>query len=194
MNQYITGQMIKRLREEKKMTQSQLAEKLNVTDKAISKWETCKGYPDTSLIEPLAGVLGISVAELLAGENVINKNKNFNMQRVKFYVCPVCGNVIMSTGEANISCCGVSLLPADAETPDEDHHFNIEIVEDEYYITTAHPMSKEHYISFIAAVADDGVEIKKLYAEGNAEARFKISRTRYFYAYCNRHGLFKIKR
>lgn len=192
MNQYVTGAMIRRLRESKKMTQQQLAEKLNVTDKAISKWETNHGYPDISLVEQLADSLGVSIIELFSGENVVNTNRSFNMLRMKFYVCPVCGNVICSTGEAVISCCGIVLPALEAETEDGAHHLRVDRVEDEYYVTSSHDMSKKHYISFMAAVKDDGCEIKKLYPEGNAEARFKISRTKYLLYYCNIHGLFKV--
>ena len=103
MDQYVTGTIIRKLRESKHMTQSELAERLNVSDKAVSKWENGKGYPDISLIQPLADVLGISVIELLQGEAVINTNRNFNMRNIKFYICPVCGNVIVSLGEAMIS-------------------------------------------------------------------------------------------
>ena len=191
MNQYVTGAIIRRLRESKNMTQQQLAEKLNVSDKAISKWETSRGYPDISLVEPLADALGVSIIELFSGENVVNTNKSFNMLRMKFYVCPICGNIICSTGETVVSCCGIVLPALEPETEDDDHHLSVEKVEDEYYITIQHEMSKKHYISFIAAVKDDGYEIKKLYAEGNAEARFKINRTKYFLYYCNLHGLFK---
>ena len=193
MKQYVTGMMIKRLREDKNMTQQQLAEKMNVSDKAISKWETGRGYPDISLVEPLADALGVSVIELFSGENVVNTNKSFNMLRLKFYVCPICGNVICSTGEAVISCCGIVLPALEAEPEDDMHHLCVEKVEDEYYITIPHEMSKKHYISYIAAIRDDGCEIKKLYAEGNAEARFKISRTKYLLYYCNVHGLFKVR-
>ena len=193
MKQYVTGMMIKRLREDKNMTQQQLAEKMNVSDKAISKWETGRGYPDISLVEPLADALGVSVIELFSGENVVNTNKSFNMLRLKFYVCPICGNVIYSTGEAVISCCGIVLPALEAESEDDMHHLCVEKVEDEYYITIPHEMSKKHYISYIAAIRDDGCEIKKLYAEGNAEARFKISRTKYLLYYCNIHGLFKVR-
>ena len=69
---------------------------------------------------------------------------------------------------------------------------NVEKIEDEYYVTISHEMSKKHYISFIAAVKDNGCEVRKLYSEGNAEARFKISRTKYLLYYCNVHGLFKV--
>ena len=192
MNQYVTGTMIKRLRENRKITQQQLAEKMNVSDKAISKWETGRGYPDISLIEPLSTALGVSVIELFAGENVVNTNRAFNMLRMKLYVCPLCGNVIQSTGEAVISCCGITLPALEAEPAGDGHRLSVERVEDEYYVTIDHEMSKTHYISFIAAVRDDGYEIKKLYPEWNAEARFKISRTQRLFYYCNRHGLFQM--
>lgn len=192
MNQYVTGAMIRRLREGKKMTQLQLAEKLNVSDKTISKWENNRGYPDISLVEQLADALGVSIIELFSGENVVNTNKSCNMLRTKFYVCPICGNVICSSGEAVISCCGIVLPALEADAEDDAHHLSVNRVEDEYYVTVPHEMSKKHYISFMAAVKDDGVEIKKLYPEGNAEARFKISRTKYLLYYCNIHGLFKV--
>lgn len=191
MNQYVTGTMIKRLREDKRMTQQLLAEMIGVSDKAISKWETGKGYPDISLIEPLAEALGVSIIELFSGEDVVNTNKSFNMQRMKLHVCPVCGNIIQSTGEAVVSCCGIVLPALEAEPEDDVHHLHFEKVEDEYYVTIRHEMSKTHYISFIIALKDDGSEIRKLYPEGNAEARFKISRTKCFWYYCNKHGLFR---
>lgn len=192
MNQYVTGSMIRRLRESRKMTQQQLAEKLMVSDKAVSKWETGRGYPDISLIEPLAAALGVSIIELFSGEDVVNLNQASNMLRMKLYVCPVCGNVIQSTGEAVVSCCGIVLPALEAEPEDDAHHLRLEQVEDEYYVTLDHEMSKTHYISFILAVKDNGCEIRKLYPEGSAEAHFKISRTRCIYFCCNRHGLFRV--
>ena len=191
MNQYVTGAMIKRLREERKITQQQLAEIMNVSDKAISKWETGRGYPDITLIEPLAKALGVSVIELFSGEDVVNTNKVSNMLRANLYVCPICGNVIYSSGEAVVSCCGITLPALEAEPADEEHALSIEKVEDEYYVTIGHEMSKTHYISFIAAVQGDGCEIRKLYPEGPAEARFKTRLTKHLYYYCNRHGLFE---
>ena len=193
MYRYVTGAAIRGLREEKKMTQEELAERIHVSGKAISRWETGRGYPDISLIEPLSSALGVSVIELFSGENVKNTNRAFNMLRTKLYVCPICGNVIQSTGEAVVSCCGITLPVLEAETEDEEHHACVEKVEDEYYVTIPHEMSKQHYISFLMAVKDDGCEIKKLYPEGSAEARFKISRTVYLYYYCNRHGLFRMR-
>ena len=194
MNNYITGAVIKRLRENKKMTQEELAQKIFVTSKAVSKWETGKGFPDIGLLESLGKALDVSVIELLSGEDITNLNKSCNMVKGKFYVCPVCGNVIQTTGEAVISCCGITLPPLESEVPDEEHSLNIETIEDEYYVTLNHPMTKEHYISFIAAISDQGVQLVKLYPEANAQARFKISRVRKIYAYCNRHGLFEVDR
>ena len=191
MNKYVTGAMIKRLRESRKMTQHQLAEKLNISDKAVSKWETGRGYPDIALIEPLAEAVGVSVIELFSGEDVVNTNKSHNMLQTKLHVCPICGNIIQSTGDVIVSCCGLVLPTLEAETEDESHLLHVAQVEDECYVTISHEMSKTHYISFILALKDDGYEIKKLYPEGNAEARFKISRTKEILCYCNQHGLFK---
>ena len=191
MNQYITGAMIKRLREEKKISQARLAEALNVSDKAVSRWETGRGYPDITLIEPLAAALGVSVIELFSGDDVVNTNRASKMQRMKLYVCPVCGNVIQAAGEAVVSCCGITLPPQEAEPADEMHPVRIERVEDEYFLSVGHEMDKTHYISFITAVRDDGFETIKLYPEQNAEARFRVRGTRFFYIYCNRHGLFR---
>ena len=191
MNQYVTGTMIRRLRESRNMTQHQLAEMISVSDKAVSKWETGRGYPDISLVEPLAEALGVSIIELFSGEDVVNTNRSFNMQRMKLYVCPICGNLIQSTGEAVVSCCGIVLPALEAEPEDENHWLHFEKVEDEYYVTVPHDMSKTHYISYIMALKDDGWEIIKLYPEGNAEARFKICKTKCFCYFCNKHGLFR---
>ena len=191
MDRYVTGEVIKRLRESKRLTQEELAEKICVSSKAVSKWETGRGYPDISLLEPLADALGISVIELLSGNHVTNVNRTANMARGKWYVCPVCGNVIRSTGEAVISCCGVTLVPAEPEEMDETDCIRKDIAEDEYYVTVPHDMSKTHYISYIMALKDDGWEIIKLYPEGNAEARFKICKTKCFCYFCNKHGLFR---
>ncbi len=192
MDQYVTGSMIKRLREGLGMTQLQLAESLNVSDKSVSKWETGRGYPDISLLGPLAAALQVSVIELMSGTDVMNTNRSFNMLRTRFHVCPVCGNVILSTGEAVISCHGIVLPALEAEEPDDTHALQVEKSEDEYYVTSAHEMSRSHHLSFIAGVRDNACELVKLYPEGAAEARFKIGRTKWLYYCCNRHGLFRI--
>ena len=194
MDKYVTGAVIRKLRENKKMTQVELADTLFVSSKAVSKWETGQGFPDISLIEPLAKALDISVIELFSGEDIQNRNRSSNMLKSRFYACPVCGNAVRSTGEALISCCGITLPPLEPENTEPDHDIRVETVEDEYYVTIDHPMRKDHYISFLAAVSDSRVQFAKLYPEGNAEARFKIDGVRKFYAYCNRHGLFQLKK
>lgn len=190
MDKYVTGAVIRRLREKKKMTQEELAEKIYVSGKAVSKWETGQGFPDISLLEPLAKALDISVIELLSGEDVRNRNHSADMARAKLYVCPICGNVIQTIGEAVVSCCGITLPPLASEEADPDHSIHVEIVEDEYYVSVDHPMRRDHYISFLAAVSDQGIQFVKLYPEGSADARFKIDRVIRLYACCNRHGLF----
>ena len=192
MNQYVTGAMIKKLREARKLSQSGLAEKLSVSDKAVSKWETGRGYPDITLIEPLADALGISVMELLSGKDVTNTNRSCKMERTRFYVCPLCGNILYGMGEAVISCCGVTLPPLEAEAPDESHLCVAEASEDELYLSFAHEMSKTHSLSFVAAVRDDGCTLAKLYPEGGAEVRIKAGGVRRLYCYCNRHGFFRL--
>lgn len=192
MNQYVTGAVIKELREKNKMTQLQLAEILGVSDKTVSKWETAKGYPDITLLEPIAKAFGISLTELISGNTIYNANVSANMLKSQFYVCPVCGNVIHSMGEAAIHCHGILLTPLEAEPTDERHMIFIERVEDEYYVRIDHSMTKEHYISFMAAVSSDDIQMVKLYPEGNAEARFKLRGVRRIYFYCNHDGLFSI--
>ena len=134
MNNYITGAVIRALREKKRLTQHQLAEKLCVSDKAISKWETGKGFPDISLIEPLANTLQVSLPELLSGEQIINTNRSANILKSNLYVCPICGNIFHSTGSAMISCCGVTLPALEAEQADEEHEIKCEKIEDEFFI------------------------------------------------------------
>ena len=178
MDQYVTGEAIRTLREKAGFTQAELASKICVSDKTVSKWETGKGYPDISLLEPLSEALHVSITELLSGNLITNNNVSANMLRSKFYVCPVCGNIIHGTGESVVQCNGVTLVP---EEPAK---------QDEYFVSVDHEMTKQHYISFIAAVSDDGIQLKKIYPESAAEARFRIEGVRKFYCYCNRDGLF----
>lgn len=215
MNHYITGGTIKLLREQKQLTQAELANQIGVSDKTISKWETGRGLPDITLIEPLAKALQISVMELLTGDYVTNRNVSANMLRSRLYVCPVCGNVIHTTGEAVVSCCGITLpvlepeeespeTPSDTNTKEESslrhpapedpsHPIHIERIEDEYFVSVSHEMTREHYISFLAYVTSDRFQLVRLYPEGSAETPFLIRGHGYLYAFCNRHGLFRQK-
>lgn len=191
MDSYVTGATIRQLREKRNLTQEELSSKVGVSSKTISKWETGKGLPDISLLQPLAEALGISVIELMNGEHIANKNISGNMLRCKFYVCPVCGNVIHSLGNALISCCGITLPALDAE--DADNELSIQKVEDEHFISIDHPMTKQHFISFAAYVTSDRLQMVKFYPEGNAETRLQMRGQGYLYYYCNQHGLFKTK-
>jgi len=193
MNSYVTGTTIKKLREAKGITQNELAEKIGVTSKAVSKWETSKGLPDITLIEPLCRILGISVVELMSGDTIINKNTSSNMLLSKFYVCPVCGNIIHTTGESVISCCGIVLPTSEAEETDENHSVTIENVEDEKFIKVNHEMTKSHYISFVAYVTSDKINLVKFYPESNAETRMQFRGRGYLYIYCNKHGLMRVR-
>ena len=193
MNTYVTGVTIKELRERQKLTQADLAEKIGVSSKTISKWETAKGLPDISLLQPLAQALGISVIELMNGEHITNKNISANMLRCKFYVCPICGNVLHSMGETVVSCCGITLPVLEAEEPDDIHSITIEKVEDEHFITIDHSMTKQHFISFMAFVTADRLQLVKFYPEGNAQTRLQLRGRGYLCYYCNQHGLFQKK-
>lgn len=188
---YVTGRTIKELREKRKITQKELADKINVSDKTISKWETGKGLPDVAIIEELSKSLGISIIELLTGDLKENENPSGNIKRMHFYVCPICGNIITSVGQGSFSCCGVTLLEQEAEDYDDCHSIKLETVDNEYYITIDHPMSKVHYVSFIAYVTSNSSEIEKLYPEQDISVRFRKKGHGILYAYCNRHGMFK---
>lgn len=188
---FLAPATIKQLREERRLTQRELAAALGVTDKAVSKWEAGRGLPDITLVEPLARELGVSVAELLAGDVRANANRAGNMLRSVFYVCPICGNVVHAMGEGAFSCCGSTMLPLEAEEPDAAHAFNIERVEDDWCVTLDHPMTKDHYVSFVAYVTSGALQIQKLYPEQAVEPRFHITGRGDMYLYCNKHGLFK---
>lgn len=191
MEPYVTGNVIKRLRKAMGLTQKALAARLGVSSKAVSKWETAGGLPDIGLIEPLSAALGVSVTELIAGEAVVNRNRSANLLRSKFYVCPLCGNVLHAAGEAVISCCGITLPPLEAEEADDDHTVTVCRAEDEYFITISHEMTKTHCISFAAHVTGDRLQLVKWYPEGNADTRFSLRGGGYLYWYCNRHGLMR---
>ncbi len=193
MDNYVTGATIRELRECKNMTQAQLADKIGVSPKTVSKWETAKGLPDISLLDGQAAALEVSVMELLSGNRVENRNVSGNLLRSRFYCCPVCGNILHAMGDAMISCCGVALPPLEAEEVDEAHKITLQPVEDERFVTVDHEMTKRHYLSFLAYVTTDRVQLVKLYPEGNAECRLNIRGRGVLYLYCNRHGLMKQK-
>ena len=193
IDNYITGSVIKSLREKKGLTQEALAEKIFVSAKAVSKWETGRGFPDISLLERLSSALDISVIELLSGNCIENSNRTAKMTKSKIYVCPICANAIFATGETLISCHGIALPAQEAEEADSAHKATIEEVEDEYFLHIEHEMTKEHYISFAAAISDNAVQFVKFYPEQEAECRFKRNRVKRIIYYCNQHGLFSLE-
>jgi len=184
------GNLIYQLRKDKNMTQKQVADALNISDKTISKWERGQGCPDISLLRELSKILEVSVEQLLSGELTLNESVGGNMNKIKFYVCPNCNNLMTSTGEASISCCGKILESLSVNKADDEHLLDIEPVEDELYVTTKHEMIKEHYISFIAYVKGDTAIIVKQYPEWNMQFRFRKRGRGRLYYYCTKDGLF----
>lgn len=192
MNPYVTGQTIQMLREKRGITQKQLAEQLFISDKTVSKWETGKGLPDITLLEPLAKALQVSVPELISGTAVTNRNRTANMLKTQWYVCPLCGNVISAAGEGAFHCCGIALPPLVPEEPDESHAISVECMDGEYFVRMEHPMTKSHYLSFFAAVTSERVTLVKLYPEQEPATRLPARGRGWLYACCNRNGLFRI--
>lgn len=183
------GQVILSLRKEKQLTQKQLGDLLHVSDKTISKWECGLGCPDVSLLQQLSGVLKVNLEQLLTGDMEPNDRNGGNMKRIQFYQCPVCGNLLTATGEADISCCGRKLEAMPVKKSDTQHHLNVETIEDDYYITFEHEMTKVHYISFVAYVCCDRILIVKLYPEQEGQVRFHKMHGGKFYFGCNQHGV-----
>ncbi len=188
-----TGKLIAQLRREKGLTQKEVAENLGICAKTVSKWETGHGFPDVSFITELSKMFGVDPSKLLEGEMPKIKPEVGNVKNTKFYVCEKCGNILTSAGNAEIVCCGRKLSPLAAKEADDAHKLNVEKIEDDFYITFSHPMTKEHYISFISYVRFDRVLTVRLYPEQGGELRFPQMRGGKMYYYCNTHGLFELK-
>ena len=188
------GELLYALRKERNMTQKEVADAMNISDKTVSKWERGLGLPDVSLLGELSEIFRVNIEKILSGNLEPNDADGGNMKKVKFYVCNNCGNIVNSTGEAEVSCCGRKLEALIAKSEDNTHSIKKEEVEDDYYITFQHEMSKSHYISFLAYVMFDKVLIIKLYPEQNAELRFPRMHGGKIYFYCNQHGLWVDKK
>ena len=189
-----TGALLRRLRLEANMTQRELAEALCVSPQAVSKWETGAGCPDVGLLAALAERFGVSVERLLAGDLAPNDLDGGNMKRLKFYVCPDCGNILSATGGGEVHCCGRKLEPLTARPADEAHSVRVQEVEEDWYITFSHPMEKDHFFRFAAWVATERVLLVRLYPEQGGE--FRIPQLRgggKLYLCCSRDGLFEVK-
>lgn len=183
------GRLIFSLRKENNLTQKQLANAMNISDKTISKWERGLGCPDVSLLHELSNVLNVNIEKILLGDLEPNSVDGGNMKKIKFYICPTCGNIITSTGEAEISCCGRKLTALIGKPSDEKHHLKVDTVENDYYITFSHEMTKAHYLTFVAYVSYDRILFVKLYPEQGSEVRFPKLYGGKLYFGCNQHGL-----
>ena len=190
MNSYVTGTIIREFREREKLTQQDLADKLIVSNKTISKWENGKGLPDISLLDSLAKALNVSLIELMSGYTVNNHNISANMKKAVWYVCPLCGNVIHSMGEAVVSCCGITLPKLEKEEDNAEHEIIVQRVEDEYLVKMNHPMDKNHFITFFAYVTENKIQVERFYPQQDAETRFKMIGHGKIFSYCNHHGLY----
>lgn len=186
-----TGGLIAELRHEKGFTQKELADKLGVCAKTVSKWETGHGFPDISLISQLSQIFGVDISKLLEGQMPKITKEVGNVKRIKFYVCEKCGNILTSMGDAQITCCGRKLDVLSPKTADENHKLNFEKIENDYYVTFSHPMEKEHYISFVSYVRFDSIYTVRLYPEQSGELRLPQMCGGKIYYYCNNHGLFE---
>lgn len=186
------GKLIKQLRKDKNMTQLELANKLHISDKAISKWERSAGLPDISLIKALAEALDTDEHLLLSGVKESCSKNSGNLNKSKFYICKKCQNVLFQSGNASISCCSSKLKPQVAQEIDENHKITVKTIENDYYITFSHEMKKEHYISFAAFITDDKMFFQKMYAEQSSSIRFQKFAKGTLYFYCTNHGLFKV--
>ena len=193
MDQVKTGKLIRSLRQKHNLTQLALAEMLGVSDKAVSKWERGCGAPDLSLLPLLSQTLGVDTDTLLRGDLEANDMSNGNLNNMRFYVCPDCGNLLFAQEEADISCCGRRLSPLQAQEADPAHMLHAERNDGEWYITGEHGMQREHYISFVALLCGDTAVIKKRYPEWTMETRLPYLPQGTLLWYCTRHGLFSQK-
>ncbi|EXM40794.1 XRE family transcriptional regulator [Ruminococcus albus SY3] len=190
MDQIKTGALIRQLRLSAGLTQKQLAEKVNVSDKAVSKWECGNGAPDVSLLTDLAEVFGTDVNTLLSGSKDINESEKGDMKKIRFYVCKDCGGIMTSTSEASVSCCGNRLSPIVPKKAEGDDVLKTEVIDGELFVTADHEMTKQHYISFLAYVCDSTVMMFRQYPEWKMQARLPFVRMGRLVWYCTEHGAF----
>ena len=190
MDQQKIGQLIRRLRQELNLTQKQIADKMGISDKAVSKWERGHGMPDISFLSELSELLNVDLDALMSGEVEVNQSQGGNMRKIQFYVCSECGNIITSTGEAAINCCGKKLSPLDMKKAEEQQKLKVEIIENEYYVSSNHEMKKEHYIDFVAVINGDSLILRKQYPEWDLSTRIPKLGHGQLVWHCNKHGLF----
>lgn len=184
------GKLIRQLRNEQKLTQVQLAERMNISDKTVSKWERGLGCPDLSLLPELSQIFGVDIEKLLSGELKTNAVLSGNMKRMRFYYCPVCGNFVAAIADTAISCCGKRLVGLEMQKASEEQYLTVDRSDQECYITSGHEMLKEHYITMVGLLTGDSLYLRKLYPEWALQVRFpKFVHGKLLWL-CSRHGLF----
>lgn len=190
MDNVKVGKLIRLLRKEHHMTQLQLSQLLHVSDKTVSKWERGSGSPELSLITELSQIFQVDLQDLLSGELSRNEASGGNLKKVKFYVCPDCGNLVSTTADTSVFCCGRKMNGLTPQKAGDEDKLAVEIIENDYFITSNHPMTKEHYISFLALMTSDTMLLKKQYPQWDLQVRIPIFTHGRLYWYCNQHGLF----
>lgn len=193
MDNLSVGRLIKELRTEKGLTQKNLADMLSVSDRAVSKWERGLGCPDISLLGELSKIFGVSTERLLLG--VLGKNPidSGNVLKTKFYVCPTCGNILFSFGDADMYCCGRILAPLTAKKADEAHAASFEDCDGDVYVALSHEMSRAHHIKFAVCFSFDRFILIRLYPEQDCSFTVPKQYARSIFVYCTEHGFMKIK-
>ena len=183
------GELIRQRRQALHLTQAALAARIHVSDKAVSKWERGNGCPNVSLMAALAEVLGADLHALLTGDMHPNESGNGDMKKLKFYVCGTCGNVVTAASEAGVTCCGTKLSPLTPRRAEPHEMLHVEVLDGEWYITSAHPMTKSHSIAFAAYVNDSSVMLFRQYPEWNMQVTLPVMRAGKLLWYCSRCGL-----
>lgn len=190
MDQIKMGRLIRALRQTQGMTQRTLAARLGVSDKAVSKWERGCGAPDIALLPQLSQALQVDLHALLRGALEENDMTSGNLNRLRMYVCPDCGNLLLATDEAAVSCCGRALTPLQAQPADEAHALSVVENDGEWFVTGGHEMRREHFVSFVALRTGDTLLVRRLYPEWGLETRLPLRLHGTLLWYCTRHGLF----
>lgn len=184
------GQLIYRLRKEKQLTQLQLANQMNISDKTISKWERGLGCPELSLLTDLSEIFNVDLEKFLSGELNTNEVLGGNMKNLNFYICPTCGNMLISMAGTSISCCGKKLRAIEPQKANEYEKLSVEIIENDFFITSEHQMTKEHHIAFVALLTGDSIMLRKQYPEWGLQVRIPVFAHGKLLWYCTKHGLF----
>ncbi len=188
-----SGKLLCDLRKAKGMTQKQVADKLGVLPKTVSKWETGHGFPDISVVSSLSDILGVSERILLSGNLTQNMREVGNMKKTKFHVCPQCGSIAQGIGECQVICCGKPVEVSESKGADESHSVSVSEIEDDLYIEFNHEMTKEHFITFVAFLGFDRILTIRMYPEQDSAVRFPRMSGGKLYFYCSKHGLFEYK-